>query len=329
VRRFRKRRQLPVRERLPLVGGLLFWLCALTATSLTIVALARPIARVSLLRSAGVDLVILQDGSASMHVTDVAGDRWQRSMRFLRVIAESLRWKDDRVAMALFAHIAAPQIRLTRDPNTLFFFLDHLDKTSPFPLEDDTTWDTNIEAGIYWGTRLFEKDEQLQGKSPNGKVFVLVSDGQAWSGQVANALRVAQARGIPVFVVGVGTAAGGQIPEPAPKPGVPPPLYPPPPIHATLDRASLLAIAQAGSGEYFELDRDDDHDIANRIIDAGRRRAGSTGLEYNTQDLYWQCLLAAACLLGIGVLFLQERVELALSSIAAVATLALIWAVIR
>jgi Ca-activated chloride channel family protein len=329
VRRFRKRRQLPVRERLPFVGGLLFWLCAIAAAALTIVALARPQARVSLLRSAGVDVVILQDGSASMHVTDVAGDRWQRSMRFLRVIAESLRWKDDRVALALFAHIAAPQIRLTRDPNTLFFFLDHLDKVSPFPLEDDTTWDTNIEAGIYWGTRLFEKDEQLWGKSPNGKVFVLISDGQAWSGQVANALRVAQARGIPVFVVGVGTAAGGPIPEPPPKPGVRPPLIPPPPIHATLDRASLLAIAQAGAGEYFELDRDDDHDIANRVIDAGRRRAGTTGLEYNTQDLYWQFLLAAACVLGIGVLFLQERVELALSSVAAVATLGLLWAVIR
>jgi hypothetical protein len=108
-----------------------------------------------------------------------------------------------------------------------------------------------------------------------------------------------------------------------------PPLIPPPPIHATLDRASLLAIAQAGAGEYFELDRDDDHDIANRVIDAGRRRAGTTGLEYNTQDLYWQFLLAAACVLGIGVLFLQERVELALSSVAAVATLGLLWAVIR
>ena len=67
------------------------------------------------------------------------GNRWQRSMRFLRVLGESLAWQDDRMAMALFAHIAAPQVRLTKDPNTFFFFLDHLAQDSPFRLEDDTT----------------------------------------------------------------------------------------------------------------------------------------------------------------------------------------------
>jgi hypothetical protein len=49
--------------------------------------------------------------------------------------------------MALFAHIAAPQVRLTKDPNTFFFFVDHLDATSPFRIEDETTWDTNLEQG--------------------------------------------------------------------------------------------------------------------------------------------------------------------------------------
>ena len=53
--------------------------------------------------------------------------------------------------MALFARIATPQVRLTKDPNTYFFFLDHLSEESPFRLEDDTSWDTNIELGVYWG----------------------------------------------------------------------------------------------------------------------------------------------------------------------------------
>ena len=60
-------------------------------------------------------------------------------MRFLRLLGDSLSWKNDRIALALFAHIAAPQIRLTKDPNTFFFFLDHLDKEPPFRIEDDTT----------------------------------------------------------------------------------------------------------------------------------------------------------------------------------------------
>src|SRR5207253_2155589 len=112
-RLYARSRTVPVRERIPLAGGLLFWLCLIAAT---------------------------------------------------------------------------PQIRLTKDPNTMFFFLDHLKDQPPLRLEDNNTWDTNIESGIYWGMRLIEKDEELHGKSKNAKAFVLVSDGQAWSGDVERSL---------------------------------------------------------------------------------------------------------------------------------------------
>jgi len=69
---------------------MLVWLGLILTTATTIAAIARPAARTSLRRTAGVDLVVLQDGSASMRVKDVSGDRWQRSMRFLRVMGESL-----------------------------------------------------------------------------------------------------------------------------------------------------------------------------------------------------------------------------------------------
>ena len=328
ARQFRQHRRLPVREKFPIFGGLIFWLAVILASVFTILALSRPTAAVSIIRTAGVDLVILQDGSASMRTRDVAGDRWQRSMKFLRTLGESLAWKDDRIAMALFAHIAAPQVRLTKDPNTFFFFLDHLNNESPFRIEDDTTWDTNIELGIAWGLRLIEKDEEIYGKNPNAKAFVLVTDGQAWSGEVARALREARAKDTPVYVVGVGTTIGGIIPEPPkkPGPGSPPPE---PPIRATLDRASLAMIANAGGGDYAELDRDGDREIANHIIDAARKRAGSRGLQEESDELYWRCLLIAAGLLCVGVLFLQERVELWLQTGGAVAALAIVWALTR
>jgi Ca-activated chloride channel family protein len=145
-------------------------------------------------------------------------------MRFLRTLGESLAWRDDRMAMALFAHIAAPQVRLTKDPNTFFFFLDHLSDESPFRLEDETSWDTNVELGIYWGLRLADKDEQLHGRSPNAKSFVLISDGQAWSGEVEKSLEKVKAKGIPIFTIGVGTSSGGVIPNPPPNPSGGPPL---------------------------------------------------------------------------------------------------------
>ena len=101
-------------------SGCACWL----ALALTIAAAARPQTATSIVRTAGVDFVVLQDGSASMHVGDVrrprdGSNRWQRSTRFLRTLGESLRWEDDRVALALFAHIATPQVRLTRDPEYL------------------------------------------------------------------------------------------------------------------------------------------------------------------------------------------------------------------
>jgi Ca-activated chloride channel family protein len=263
-----------------------------------------------------------------MYVKDVKPDRWRRSVQFLRVFADALSWKGDRVALAIFAHTAAPQVRLTKDPNTFFFFLDHLNRESPFRLEDDTTWDTNIELGIAWGLRLIEKDEEIYGRNPNAKAFVLVTDGQAWSGEVARSLRLARGKDVPVFVVGVGTTIGGLIPEPPkkPGPGSPPPE---PPIRSSLDRASLAMIANAGGGEYLEIDREGDREISNKIIDAARRRAGSRGLQLESEELYWRCLAAAAILMFIGLLFLQERVELWLQAAGAGVALALVWTLTR
>jgi Ca-activated chloride channel homolog len=320
----RSHRRLPtsggrVRERLPVLGDLAFWLCVIGALTMVIVAIARPVAVAAMLRTSGIDVVILQDASASMRVRDVQQDRWRRSMRFLRTFGESLQWEDDRVALAIFATIAAPQIRLTRDPNTFFFFLDHLQDEPPFRIEDDTTWDTNIERGIYWGLRLIDKDLELnKGKADalgnNPKAFVLVTDGQAWSGEVAKSIAMAQERGIPLHVVGVGTTVGGIIPEPNRDPSRAA-------VSSVLDRGSLATIATAGGGRYFELDRESDREVANTIIDSTRRRAQRGEIEESTRELYWSALLIAAGLLGLGVLFLRDRASLALQAAAAVVVL--------
>lgn len=310
ARQFAHRRTTPVRERFQFFGGLLFWLCLVLASASAIVALARPLARISLVRTAGIDLVILQDGSTSMRVSDmVVGDRWQRSMRFLRQVGESISWRDDRIAMALFARISTPQVRLTKDPNTYFFFLDHLNEESPFRLEDDTSWDTNTELGIYWGLKLVDRDELIHGKSPNAKAFVLISDGQTWSGEVEKSIALAKAKGIPIYTIGVGTSSGGFIPEPPRTPNSGPPL---PPVFSVLDRASLSVISTAGGGRYFELDRESDREIANEIIEATRSRAGFQGVQEGTEPLYWRFLVLSAFLVGIGALFLHERTELAI-----------------
>jgi Ca-activated chloride channel homolog len=320
LRRLRARRALPVRERLGAIGDLAFWAAVLVAAALCIVALARPQALVSTVRKASADIVVLQDASASMYVSDVRPDRWRRSVQFLRTFAETLSWQGDRVALALFAQLAAPQVRLTKDPNALFFFIDHLGDHSPFRLENTTTWDTNIEEGIRWGLRLVEKDEEVFGKNGNPKAFLVISDGQAWSGTVANAIQSARARKIPVHVVGIGTSTGGMIPEPSRPDGT----RPPPVIRSVLDRASLVQLAVAGGGEYFEIGDEPDRIVAFRIVDRLRRRADVVKEVESFDELYGRFLMAAAVVLVIATAFLRKRTELAWQAAGALAVVLLL-----
>ena len=99
----------------------------------------------------------------------------------------------------------------------------------------------------------------------------------------------------------------------------------PSPGQSRLDRASLQRIAAAGGGQYFELDRDPDRDIANAIIDAGRRQAPVAIEEGTVDELYWRFLAAAMALAALGALMLRERVELWLQLAAATATTVVLW----
>ena len=198
-------------------------------------------------------------------------------------------------------------MRLTSDPNALFFFLDHLGEESPFRLQDDTSWDTNIEDGLYWGVKMIDKDEELYGRRLSAKAFIVLSDGQSWSGEVERALALAQSRNIRVYVVGVGTTSGGFIPQ------LPPRRYqePDPPIHSVLDRQSLRAIAQAGGGAYYELGAESDQVVALKILaDIQRASRGILQRQEDFAELYWYFLIAAAVLLGWGTLLLKEQTQL-------------------
>ena len=242
------------------------------------------------MRRAGVDIVVLLDGSASMHVRDVTGNRWQRSIRFLRVLGDSLSWDEDRIALTLFAHIAAPQVRLTRDPNTFFFFLDHLADSPPFRLEDDTSWDTNIALGIDWGLRA-HREGRGAARQVAERQAVRAAHRRAGVDRRRRGVAEADARARhPGFVVGVGTLQGGLIPDPK-RVGQSRATV----IRSALDRALAQRDCRDSGGRYLELDRDSD--VRDREPDHRRRPAArvATQPEPTMQPLYWPFLFAAAC----------------------------------
>ncbi len=74
LRRLRDRRSVPIRERFSVGGDLWLWFFLILSCASFAIALARPRGITTIVSRSGIDIVILQDGSASMHVTDVAAD---------------------------------------------------------------------------------------------------------------------------------------------------------------------------------------------------------------------------------------------------------------
>jgi hypothetical protein len=67
-----------------------------------------------------------------------------------------------------------------------------------------------------------------------------------------------------------------------------------------------------------------DAQIAARIIHNAARRSGNDQTDESFDELYWYVLAAAAVCLGIGLLFVKQRVELGLGLAGALALLALV-----
>ena len=154
----------------------------------------------------------------------------------------------------------------------------------------------------------------------DAKAFIIVSDGQDWSEEVERSLDLARDRGARVYVVGVGTTAGGIIPD------LPPRQFQEvfPPIHSSLDRRSLRAIAAAGGGEYYELGTERDEVIALKILADVQQRAQVFQREEVFTDLYWMLLAGAAGFVCLGTVLVKERTQLWWQLGIAVAMLALL-----
>ena len=304
------------------MGELAFWLAAIAALSLTILALARPQGITSIVRSPGADIVLLMDGSASMRVTDMGTDRWQRAMTWVRTLTQTLAWDGDRLALATFADIAVPQIRLTRDPNTILFFLDHLDKQPTFKLEDDTTWDTNAEDAILLGhearryrpgdVRAEQERQDLRASSRTGRSGAATCSarssrpstrdhgGRDWRGHIAGGT-------IPLPRGEDGKVLGGSSPSIRRS------------IAPRCGRSRARATASTSSSTPRPTRRSPRE--SSRAPPGVR---ATSRLDQSFDELYWYALVAAAACLGLGLLFIRQKVQLGLQLAVALGLLAMI-----
>ena len=147
----------------------------------------------------GVDIMLLIDVSPSMLVEDIAPNRLERARReildFIKVV------QGDRVGLIAFAGAAFVQCPLTLDYAALEMFLSALQPDLiPVP-------GTDLGAAVDLGISAFDAE------SATDKVILLITDGEDNETRGINAARQAAAKGVKIFVFGIGDVGGGPIPE--------------------------------------------------------------------------------------------------------------------
>jgi Ca-activated chloride channel family protein len=223
-----------------------------------------------------------------MLARDLKPSRLERAKREVGGLLERLR--NDRVALIAFSGDAREVAPLTRDRVSLAGFLATL---SP---ADNEKGGTDLAAALSAALALFD------GRTGAHEAVVLLTDGEDLEGRAAALAEEARERGIQVFVVGVGTEAGGKIPlvnergEEAflvDDGGVE--------VLSRLDRATLENVAATTGGAYLSVEESATplEELYAERITGLEGRALEGGKERVPHDRYqWPLALALLCMLG-------------------------------
>jgi Ca-activated chloride channel family protein len=248
-----------------------------------VVALARPRAgaRAETIRGDGISIVVALDVSSSMLAEDFQPDN--RLAVAKQTIKAFIAGREvDEVGLVAFAGEALTQVPLTLDYPVLLAAVDNL---QPHQLEDGTAI----------GTGLVTSTNRLQGAKGRSRVIVLLTDGENNRGTIdpRTAGQAAQALGIRVYTIGVGTE--GVAPVPVGR-GVFGLRYENRPVR--IDEALLEDIARQTGGRYFRArDAQALRRIYEQIDQLERAPIRATRYVRFTELYQWPLALAALALL--------------------------------
>jgi Ca-activated chloride channel family protein len=272
------------------------WGLRVLALALALLALARPQLgeRTAGLARTGRDVLVLLDLSRSMNATDVGGTRLATAKRLVwETIAAS---PGDRVGLVVFGGSAFLQLPLTSDQGALKLFLD---AASSDDLGDPAT---DLSVALRTAARTFEHEGEL------GRQAVLVaSDGESGEGDLDAALDELRLARLPVFAIGVGTAAGG--PLPADSADAPDPYHRDHIGRVVISRLAeedLRRTAEATAGKYARWDRTEDLGALRSAIATLPVRTLAQRNRQERADRY-QWALAPAVILLIVEMLLGSR----------------------
>ena len=235
----------------------------------------------------GVDLVVCVDTSRSMLARDLRPSRLERARREVLGLLDLMR--GDRIALVAFSGDAREVSPLTHDRATLAGLLPHVRP------DDNRLGGTSLAAAIDHGLSLFD------GRTGGHEAIVLLTDGEDLTGEGAARAVEAADRGIRVYVVGVGTEAGGKIPVTDARgrmsflrdPGGEE-------VVTRLDAPSLQRLAETTGGDYLSVENSPTPlaDLYRARISKLEGRDLENGMRRVPYDRFqWVLGLAMACML--------------------------------
>ena len=199
----------------------------------------------------GVDMLIALDLSASMNAEDVKPNRLDKAKYEINRLIERL--KGDRVGLIIFTGEAYLQSPMTLDYSALRLFLNIAD-TDQMP---STT--TDFASALEMAKKAFESIEESNATA--AKVLLIISDGEDQGDDFSDPLKELTSDNIQIYTLGIGTSSGATIP-----------LYEKDTgnllgykrdntgkvVTTKLENGRLREIAEAGGGQYYEIQRGND-----------------------------------------------------------------------
>ncbi|MES2627554.1 MAG: VWA domain-containing protein [Bacteroidota bacterium] len=173
-----------------------------TALTAVVIAAVNPKmgSRVSEGKSKGIDIMFCVDVSNSMLAEDIKPNRLTRAKRAIEQVIDRLH--GDRIGLVVFAGEAYNQLPLTSDYGAAKLFLSTVGPDL-VPVQG-----TSLSAAIDLAVDGFDFE-----KKKSGKAIVIITDGESHEGDALVSAEHAADNKIPVYCIGMGTAAGGPIPS--------------------------------------------------------------------------------------------------------------------
>ena len=147
------------------------------------------------------DLIVMLDRSVSMHARDIVPSRFARATLELRNLLREKPEGIDRIGLVGFADSSLVLSYLTRDVESVLFYLDWLDSDS------SVLFGTDIGAALGSAMDVAKKDGR-----PTEKRFLLISDGEDNGTELKRALELVRAEGYRVDCIGIGSERAIPIP---------------------------------------------------------------------------------------------------------------------